>query len=87
MSELVDKQAVLRAISELSFAGYLNADDIHDAVEWLPVVEERKKGKWEMIWHFFFHAEVPICSQCRKVSPFKTNFCPNCGADMREEKN
>lgn len=39
MSELVDKQAVLRAISELSFVGYLNADDMHDAVEWLPTID------------------------------------------------
>lgn len=53
--------------------------------------EERPHGKWIYIqydgnpkvgnWH---------CSECREIAPVnivgyseKTNFCPNCGADMR----
>lgn len=27
----------------------------------------------------------PRCSACGELQPRKTNFCPNCGADMREE--
>lgn len=26
------------------------------------------------------------CSVCKKKQPSKTNFCPNCGADMRESE-
>jgi hypothetical protein len=26
------------------------------------------------------------CSNCNKVVRFKSNFCPNCGADMRESE-
>lgn len=27
------------------------------------------------------------CSNCNKVVRFKSDFCPNCGADMRGENN
>jgi len=27
------------------------------------------------------------CERCRKGSAIKSNFCPNCGADMRERKD
>lgn len=56
---------------------------------WKEVLEysepERKKGKWTIkagelaFWD--------VCSECKKMvihkAPFY-NFCPNCGADMRE---
>ena len=64
------------------YADVINIEALEIAVR--AMAEERKKGEWER--HYFFHVEVPICSQCRKVSPFKNDFCPNCGADMREEK-
>jgi len=48
---------------------------------------ERKKGKWKMEWHSFFHREVPVCSQCDRAAAYKFDVCPNCGADMREEKD
>ena len=28
-----------------------------------------------------------ICSECGWDSDFKTNYCPNCGADMRGDGN
>lgn len=50
---------------------------------------ERKKGKW--ISHSAregFLIEKYSCSVCNYYSGTKkTNFCPNCGADMREESN
>ena len=47
-------------------------------------VVERKKGKWELEPEYGWY----ICSACRDevtVKSGRTNFCPNCGADMREK--
>ena len=50
---------------------------------------EPKRGKW------VYDAEVyPLgnpygyyeCDQCGDIVPDKTNFCPNCGADMRGDE-
>lgn len=48
-------------------------------------VVERKHGKWNWV---SFNIE---CSECGAMPNFDSteplyNFCPNCGADMREEK-
>lgn len=53
-------------------------------LECMPSVEPRKKGKWinsrDVSW---------LCSECGKwldvlQGDVDMNFCPNCGADMRE---
>ncbi len=62
---------------------------------------ERKKGKW-IIEIINSYTERTYCSICKKPAPFiyvndnkyncsygeteLTNFCPNCGADMRGEQ-
>ena len=28
-----------------------------------------------------------VCSHCDKCYPYKTDFCPNCGVDMRRRVN
>lgn len=45
-----------------------------------PTVEQRPHGKWNYI-----QAGMCVCPFCG-ASPHKQykNFCPNCGADMRE---
>jgi len=48
-----------------------------------PTVEERPKGEWIYIdndWGTF------QCDQCKKHSSINYNYCPNCGADMRGDK-
>ena len=44
-------------------------------------VREVKRGKWEV------HYPLATCSVCGNTMEIVTqlNFCPNCGADMREE--
>lgn len=51
---------------------------------------ERKKGEWVNNIH-----DIPICDQCGYMTPFDRavddyeygNYCPNCGADMREPED
>ena len=48
---------------------------------------ERKKGRW--IEHYGMNHECSECKQFFPLSffdgrPFEINFCPNCGADMRQ---
>ena len=52
-------------------------------------VVERKKGTWkkEMVCGGFREDWDYTCSVCGDAvrNPNAINFCPNCGADMREE--
>lgn len=53
-----------------------------DGTAYLDVVV---KGKWEIYKQH--QEEWLICDQCRRMYHrwyFDENFCPNCGADMRE---
>lgn len=48
-------------------------------------VVERKRGEWDAkVMKDIGTYTVYWCSECNCVSYFKHNFCPNCGADMRE---
>ena len=47
-----------------------------------PVQPERPKGDWKLVDHLW---ECDCC-QYRQNKSKPTNFCPNCGADCRGEK-
>lgn len=50
---------------------------------------ERPHGEWETAYldHVSFGArpKVIYCSNCNSVVSHKSNFCEECGADMRKE--
>lgn len=48
----------------------------------LKSAEPRKKGKWLLVDAGYY--DYVKCSQCRETLVWGKNFCPNCGADMRE---
>lgn len=52
-------------------------------------VVERKKGKWVVIPmnNGFAHYTLLKCSECGGFSNYPTNFCRDCGADMRDVEN
>lgn len=57
-----------------------------------PTIEERKKGEWIHEGYDIQHGCDWIhCSVCGKrginVPADLTNYCPNCGADMRGDKD
>ena len=56
--------------------------EIREMIESEP---ERKKGKWISYNRGLFIGSK--CSQCDWLVEFQSNFCPNCGADMRGEPN
>ena len=63
-------------------------DKLTSAIEKLPSAD-RPKGKW----HYSDGKPATIgqsfgviCDQCGAESEYCTNFCPNCGADMRGER-
>lgn len=61
-----------------------------------PVQTERKKGKWNFIGDNMFECNccgTPYTTQQLNglrnydTDPYAPKFCPNCGADMRGEKD
>ena len=43
-----------------------------------------KKGKWKYISDGY--VDIYECDQCGKTEDYERNFCPNCGADMRQRE-
>lgn len=44
------------------------------------------QGKW--IFHKDYNESCRYgCNQCGNLNNISSNFCPNCGADMRGDKN
>ena len=92
MAEYISREdaerALLERCKETGYGG-LTPDDIRLVMRtpWrIPAADvvERKKGKWELEPEYGWY----ICSACRDevtVKSGRTNFCPNCGADMSGE--
>ena len=80
---LIDADALLRDIEHY----HLSDGKFQHWVEIQPTIEpERKKGKW--INHWIAPREDMLvfkCDQCGKISDGRHNFCPCCGADMRNQ--
>ena len=93
MNDLISRQAAIDAIGEKSdeifktkqkgatyphddfFQGMAYAENV---VKQLPPAQP-KRGKWIHI-----SEEMWKCDQCGEISCCSPNFCPDCGADMRE---
>lgn len=60
-----------------------------DVIRQLPTVEKRPRGRWQK-WTIK-HAGLPVqtCTECDFTVWVDEdfNYCPRCGADMREKQN
>ena len=89
MAEYIEREAAIDAC----FDGWNNnAHDCADNIRSIPAADVRPvvRGKWEWNDNNGYY----YCGNCKAASPREDqdgeyidcpNFCPNCGADMREE--
>ena len=96
--ECFDNDTAISALKELSTVSIIKGESIYwEGVEFIPVYRMKEwvkrlqpqKGKWIYCRETGYgnpygHFE---CSVCGDGYGYKTNFCPNCGADMREESD
>ena len=83
---LIDADVSIEKIKSLPLE--LDAETIQRCIELsnMPSVHsERKKGRW-ILKENIFKVAVAYCSACYEIDSHMPNFCPNCGADMREEE-
>ena len=98
MSDLINRQGTIDRINEyIEEYSEIDSDGNHSE-KWCAMQEakmtiknmpsaqpERPKGKWVEKPHVY---GVAYCSLCDyELHTNDTNFCPNCGADMRGDQN
>ena len=93
---MTDKQinlaigAIINAELVMDFPDVI-LDALNSVIAFLATMDEqpeRKKGKW-IVTSEFSDCYYAQCNQCNVTQIFYygkplTNYCPNCGADMRE---
>lgn len=100
-NDCISRQAALDALRmDISIIPFAKAreyvreaiETIYNRLEKLPPAQlERKKGKWIVIIKFE-DCYFAKCNECKVTQVFYynkplTNFCPNCGAEMRCEQD
>ena len=95
MAEYIEREAFLDAIERMK-PYHQDADDIAEMLQNFPAADVRPvvRGKWNRTDAYPHRL---YCSVCYKTYlkndellerwEFPLNFCPNCGADMREEQD
>ena len=78
MNDLISRQAAIDLMFH-ALEDDWELDYAEARMNELPSAEpERKKGKW------VFDYGLSQCSECKTDFMREYNYCPNCGADMRE---
>ena len=73
----------LRNPNELCFS----EADVVEMIDHMPTIEERKRGKWLFPYGDKKYKRCSVCESDYYSIPYNSNFCPNCGADMRGDEN
>ena len=92
MSDLISRSALIEELKECldeeNIQHTLEYFGVYDIIRNQPTVEAKPvvHGSWET--EFTALLVVYRCSECNCATALgQTNFCPNCGADMRGEKH
>ena len=87
MRDYIEREAAMAAACKaLCHPGVLCPDfkcaEVRDAFNAIPAADVRPvvRGKWE----YNPGDNIPYCSECMMPQDSECNFCPNCGADIRE---
>jgi len=81
MAELISKQALIEKIYQLSWN-----QGIIDAINKFPVTETSEiEAEW--IPCTFMGVSYNCCPNCKNQSKRPTNYCPTCGARLREKED
>lgn len=94
----IDADALFREMEKAQWYNNADRDEIaEELVLNAPTIEPRKKGRWIYLDKDkrFFHPHIVKCSVCNNSLDMygvnagrgDANFCPNCGADMREPED
>jgi hypothetical protein len=89
MKRMAEKEYIERAkvmdalIVNTSIVGRSKLKEAVNAICAIPAADVRPvvRGRWE----YNPGDNIPYCSECMMPQDSECNFCPNCGADMREE--
>ena len=84
VNTLVDELA--RAISDERCCvsrGRSTATIMQDILDLPAVIPKREKGEWEVRYDRWFGTSRYKCLNCGELEDTKSDFCPNCGAEMR----
>lgn len=91
--DLISREAAIDALSRCQTYLFdtrdtdrnISLEDAEYVIEKLPSTQpERMRGKWEIYVISMFDGEGCRCSECGFEGVPYWDFCPNCGADMRE---
>ena len=82
LREAKDHDTAVRADAVLSFLC-----EVKLTLDKIPAadVREARRGKWQSKTAAYGNYVMHICPFCESSYLFEHNYCPNCGADMREE--
>lgn len=88
---MIDADALIAEMHNVILEDGEDRRTFYEVIERQPTIEERKTGKWipqdnnktngmasTLVYYY------PKCSVCGHCDNY-TNFCPNCGADLRKD--
>lgn len=100
MADLIDRQEAIAALlahrklfcentpesfSQLQYGEKCRVDELDNAIaKLLKIPTAERRGKW--IDHQEGRWMYAKCSECGSVHDAMSNYCPNCGANMRERR-
>lgn len=88
--DLISRQAAIEVADAIwAVTGDKNVAKVWDQLKDLPSAQpQRMRGRWKRTYldHEAMGERPSIfyCSACNQCIAFPTNYCPSCGADMRE---